>query len=54
MNKSGAMQIFLSVEYRLSTRSYNKIYSEVQLIDLQKMPVLLSKCGAISYHRIDI
>ena len=32
----------------LPTQSYNKVHSEVQVIYFQKIPVVLSKCGAIA------
>ena len=39
---------FLSAQYPFPTQSYNNVHSKVQVIYFQKIPVVLSKCGAIA------
>ena len=47
-SKRAAKCNFFVALYPLSTQSNNKVHFEVQVIDFQKVPVVLSKCGAIA------
>ena len=45
------MQIFECL-IPLPTQSYNNVHSGVQVIYFEKIPVVLSKCGAIAIESI--